>query len=92
MRSALGWNQCGIACARSRVHIWRVITISISPAAFAASASTLPQVYKAVRRPDGKGGYLITLDRHVVDRLAAMRRRGESYGDVILRIAKGDAA
>jgi len=27
-------------------------------------------------RPDGKGGYLITLDRHVVDRLTAMRYSG----------------
>jgi hypothetical protein len=38
---------------------------------------------------DGKGGYLVTLDRHVVDWLKAMRAPGESYSDVILRLAKG---
>ena len=36
---------------------------------------------------NGKGGYLVTLDRHVIERLAAMRRSRESYSDVILRLA-----
>jgi len=49
----------------------------------------LPKGFVAKGRPDGKGGYLVTLDRHVVDRLAGMRGRGESYSDVILRLAKG---
>jgi len=66
-----------------------MITISITPAAFAAIALTLPKGFDPEGRPDGKGGYLVTLDRHVVDRLAAMRGPGESYSDVILRLAKG---
>jgi hypothetical protein len=40
-------------------------------------------------RPDGKGDYLVTLPRGVIDRLAAMRGPGESYSDVIIRIARG---
>jgi hypothetical protein len=66
-----------------------VVTISITLDAFTAIASTLPKGFKAKGRPDGKGGYLITLDRHVVDRLPAARAPGESYSDVILRLAKG---
>jgi hypothetical protein len=65
-----------------------VITISISPAAFAAIASTMPKGYPALGRPDGQGGYLVTLDPKVLARLKAMRRRGESYSDVILRLAE----
>jgi hypothetical protein len=34
-----------------------------------------------------KGERLIWLDRAVVDRLRAMRGEGESYSDVILRLA-----
>jgi hypothetical protein len=35
-------------------------------------------------RRDDRGGYAITLDRMVLDRLTAMRGPGESYSDVIL--------
>jgi hypothetical protein len=41
-------------------------------------------------RPDGKGGYLVTLPRGVLDRLKALRGPGESYSDVILRVAMAD--
>ena len=66
-----------------------VVTISITRTAFEAMAATLPTGYTAEGRPDGKGGYLVTLDRHVIERLAAMRRSDESYSDVILRLANG---
>jgi hypothetical protein len=36
---------------------------------------------------DEWGERLVWLDRAVVDRLGAMRRPGESYSDVILRLA-----
>jgi hypothetical protein len=64
-----------------------MVTISISTAAFAAIASTLPKSFDPEGRPDGKGGYLVTLDRHVIERPAAMRRPRESYSDVIMRLA-----
>jgi hypothetical protein len=72
-----------------RMLLPRRVTISISPVAAAAIASALPKASTAHARPDGQGSYLLTLDRRVLDRLAAMRRRGESYSDVILRLAKG---
>ena len=37
------------------------------------------RVDRAEARPDGKGGYLITLPHGVIDRLGVMRGRGESY-------------
>ena len=66
-----------------------MVTMSITPTAFEAIAATLPTGYTAEGRPDGKGGYLVTLDRHIIERLAAMRRPRESYSDVILRTANG---
>jgi hypothetical protein len=53
-----------------------------------SNRSTMPKGFKAPRRPDDRGGYLVTLDRHVVDRLASTRGQGESDSDVILRLAK----
>jgi hypothetical protein len=45
-----------------------MVTISIAAAAFAAIGATMPKGFKAQGRSDGKGGYLVTLDRNVVDR------------------------
>ena len=63
-----------------------MVTISITPEAFAAIEATLAKGSKADARPDGKGGYLIVLPHAVLDRLNAMRGPGESYCDVILRL------
>jgi hypothetical protein len=67
-----------------------VVTISISAEAFAAIEATFAKGSKADARPDGKGRHLIVLPHGAIDRLKAMRRAGESYRDVILRITKGD--
>jgi hypothetical protein len=53
-----------------------VTTISISAEALAAIEATLPEGREADRRPDGKGGYFITLSHGVVDRLNYLRRNG----------------
>jgi hypothetical protein len=53
-----------------------------------AIEATLPEESQAEAHPDGKGGYLVTLARAVVDRPRALRGPGESYSDVILRLAK----
>jgi hypothetical protein len=65
-----------------------MITISITAAAFAVIFSTLPKGSVIEGRPDGQD-YLVTLDRHGLDRLKARRRPGETHSDVILRLAKG---
>ena len=76
--------------AQGRSYIRSVVTISITAEAIAAIEATLADGYEAEARPDGKGGYLVTLDRNVLDRLRAMRGPGESYADVILRLATAD--
>jgi hypothetical protein len=66
------------------------VTISITAEAFAAIEATLPKGTKGKPRPDGKGGLLIVRPLGVIDQLKAIHLAGESYSDVILRIAKGD--
>ena len=39
---------------------------------------------------DDRGGYAFLLDRKTLDQLTAARGQGESYSDVIIRLAKGD--
>ena len=47
----------------------------------------MPEGSEANPRPDGKGGYLVTLAQGVFHRLAELRGRGGSYSDVIVRLA-----
>jgi hypothetical protein len=70
-----------------RDHRRRLVTISISAEALAAIAATLPEGREAERRPDGKGGFFITLPHDVLNKLNYVRGPGESYSDVILRLA-----
>jgi hypothetical protein len=65
-----------------------VIKIAITADAFAAIASTLP-LGSVAYEPElnANGECLVWLEAVVVDHLAAMRRPGESYSDLILRIA-----
>jgi hypothetical protein len=68
-----------------------MIRIAISQAAFEAIAATLPLgsvAYEA--ETDANGERLIWLPRAVVDRLRSLRGPGESYSDVILRLAAPD--
>jgi hypothetical protein len=65
-----------------------MIRIAITPAAFDAICATLPVGNVAVEPYyNERGERLIWLDEVWVDRLGAMRGPGESYRDVILRIA-----
>jgi hypothetical protein len=52
-----------------------------------AIAATLPGNVGVEPQRAPNGDYFIWLDRAVVNRLAAMRGPGESYSDVILRLA-----
>jgi hypothetical protein len=67
-----------------------MIQIAITQAAFDAIAATMlfgSVNYEAAT--NAKGERLIWLDVRVVDRLGALRGPGESYSDVILRLAAG---
>jgi len=56
--------------------------------AYEAIKATMPRMDGAAasKRPDGQ--VQIWLHHAVVDRLRALRRPGESYSDVIIRVAK----
>ena len=65
-----------------------MIKIAISPEAFEAIAATLKFGTIGVEpQMNARGEREIWLDPQVVDRLAALRGPGESYSDVILRLA-----
>jgi hypothetical protein len=65
-----------------------MVRIAITQAAFDAIAATLALGSVGYENATNeKGERLIWLDRVVVDRLRALRGVGESYSDVILRIA-----
>ncbi len=65
-----------------------MICIAISTAAFEAIARTMPLgsvAYEA--EANERGERLVWLNPTVVDRLTALRGPGESFSDVILRLA-----
>jgi hypothetical protein len=67
-----------------------MIRIAISSAAFEAIAQTLPLGSAGVDpEANAKGERTVWLEEVWVDCLGAMRASGESYSDVILRIATG---
>jgi hypothetical protein len=77
----------------SNIHLSyaAVISISITPAAFEAIAATLPSNVGVEQNRAPNGDYFIWLDPRYVDRLRAMRGPGESYSDVILRLAEASS-
>jgi aconitase A len=70
-----------------------MIRITITPAAHAAIAGTLPWGTVGVEPKRAENGdYFIWVAPGVVAKLRAARGPGESYSDVILRVAKGERA
>lgn len=64
------------------------VRLAISQAAFEAIARTLPRGNVSFENATNEHGqHYVRLDRAVVDRLGAMRRPGESYSHVVLRLA-----
>ena len=65
-----------------------MIRIAITPAAFEAVAATLPLGSVGYENEVGeRGERYVWLEPNVVNRLRALRGRGESYSDVIKRLA-----
>jgi hypothetical protein len=74
-----------------RSHIRRMIRLAISPAAFQAIVDTLPGSVNVENQRADNGDVYVWLDPGVVAKLKAPRGPGESYSDVILRAAAGEA-
>jgi hypothetical protein len=69
-----------------------MICIAITPAAYDAIAATLPLGSVGYEpQLNAKGERLIWIEAIWHDRLAAMRKSGESYSDVILRLVELEA-
>jgi hypothetical protein len=69
-----------------------MIRIAISEPAFEAIARTLPLGSVGYENETNeRSERLIWLDHAVVARLKAMRRPGESYSDVIVRLVEAEA-
>jgi hypothetical protein len=67
----------------------RMIRIATTPAAFEAIVATMPLGSVGFENATNeKGERYVWLPPNVVDRLKAMRGPGESYSDIILRLAK----
>jgi hypothetical protein len=64
-----------------------MIPISITAEALVAIAKSFQMGWRAEGPVDGKGGYLLVLPGGVADLLRAIRQPGESFSDVILRVA-----
>ena len=67
------------------------IRLQITPAAFEAIAATLPGNVGYENKQAPNGDYFIWLDHAAVAKLKFERGPGESYSDVILRVAKASA-
>ena len=69
-----------------------MVRIAISQAAFDAIAQTLALGGVGFENATNeKGERLIWLEPNVIDRLRSLRGPGESYSDVILRLAKASS-
>jgi hypothetical protein len=72
-------------------RIRRMIRVAITAEAFDAVAATLALGTVAVEPERAQDGSVhIWLDPRVLAKLKALRGPGESYSDVILRVAKGE--
>jgi hypothetical protein len=66
-----------------------MISVPITGQAYEALKARIPRINQARTPQGGNGKMRIWVDRKFVDRLLALRSSGESYSDVILRLAKG---
>jgi hypothetical protein len=81
-----------LATGSGRTYIADMVKIAISQEAFDAIAVVLPVESVGFLQTNKRGERLVWLPSGVVAKLKAMRGRGESYSNVILRLAAEAAA
>ena len=70
-----------------------MIRIAITAEAFTAIAETLPLGSNMVEpEPTVDGGRFIWLERFALSKLDSLRRPGEDYSEIIIRLARIEAA
>ena len=65
-----------------------MIRLTITPAAYAVIVATLPASVGFEQNKAPNGDFYVWLEPKYVDRLRALRKPGESYSDVIVRLAE----
>src|SRR5580700_9399624 len=75
------YGPAGIKCPK-------MIRVALTDAAYDAIASTLPKGAARWPMQRDRGQCFIQVEAAVVDRMRAMRRPGESYSQVILRLVE----
>jgi hypothetical protein len=70
----------------------QMIRIALTDAAYDAIASTLPKGSARWPMQCDRGQCFIQVEAAIIDRMRAMRRPGESYSQVIMRLVELDAA
>ncbi len=68
-----------------------MISIPITEEAYEALKARIPRIDQAPTSKGRNGQMRISLDRKFVDRLLVLRGPGESYSDVILRLAEASS-
>jgi hypothetical protein len=76
-----------VAGVERRSHIPDMVRIQISPVAFHAIAATLPGNVGFENKRALNGDWFIWLPHDVLAKFNHLRGPGESYSDVILRVA-----
>src|SRR5271165_189385 len=71
-----------------RDQVPEMIRVALTDAAYDAIASTLPKGAARWPMQRDRGQCFIQVEAAVVDRMRAMRRPGESYSQVILRLVE----
>jgi len=72
----------------ARIKSLEMIRVALTDAAYDAIASTLPQGAARWPMQRDRGQCFIQVEAAVVGRMRAMRRPGESYSQVILRLVE----
>ena len=68
-----------------------MISIPITEEAYEALKARMPRIDQAPTSQGRNGQMRISLDRKFVDRLLELLRPGQSYSDVILRLAQASS-
>ena len=78
----------GVAKLIGAVRLTPMVPIAITPAAYAVIVATHPASARHKRSSAPNGEFFVWLEPQYVDRLGELRKPGESYSDVILRLAE----
>ena len=83
--SSSPWRSGGVRLKESSVAL---IRLTITPAAYAVIVATHPASARLKRSSAPNGEFYVWLEPQYVDRLGELRKPGDSYSDVILRLAE----